>query len=216
MIKSYASNKDVAKSSSGTTSQTVVVTRVSELSNDKGYLTAEDLPEELDPHVSEWARQKTKPSYTAQEVGALPETTVIPDELQDLQEDATHRTVTDAEKTRWDAKQDAVVDIDAIRAGAALGATALQTHQDISGKANVGDVYRKNETYSRAEVNSLIVPADHETVIVDAANWPLATGQANTVYRVPGENSYADYGWTGSAFVKLAEYTTAYSGKVWY
>lgn len=216
MIKSYAPKKDTATSSNATTSQTVVVTRVSELSNDKGYLTADDLPEEQDPHVSEWARQETKPGYTAEEVGALPDTTPIPDELQDLQDDATHRTVTDTEKARWDAKQDAISDLAALRAGAAAGATALQEHQDISGKANVTDVYGKNETYSRSEVNSLIASADSNVVIVEAADWPLASGAANTIYRVPGTNSYADYGWTGSAFVKLADYTTAYSGRVWY
>lgn len=33
---------------------------------------------ETDPTVPEWAKAKTKPSYTASEVGALPDTTVIP------------------------------------------------------------------------------------------------------------------------------------------
>jgi outer membrane murein-binding lipoprotein Lpp len=30
----------------------------------------------------------------------------IPDELADLSDDATHRTVTDTEKSTWNAKQD--------------------------------------------------------------------------------------------------------------
>ena len=33
---------------------------------------------ETDPTVPEWAKAATKPSYTASEVGALPDTTVIP------------------------------------------------------------------------------------------------------------------------------------------
>lgn len=33
---------------------------------------------ETDPTVPEWAKAKTKPSYTASEVGALPNTTVVP------------------------------------------------------------------------------------------------------------------------------------------
>lgn len=33
---------------------------------------------ETDPTVPSWAKQSTKPSYTAQEVGALPDTTTIP------------------------------------------------------------------------------------------------------------------------------------------
>ena len=36
------------------------------------------LTEESDPTVPTWAKQSTKPTYTASEVGALPDTTVIP------------------------------------------------------------------------------------------------------------------------------------------
>lgn len=38
-----------------------------------GYLTAE-----TDPTVPAWAKAANKPTYTASEVGALPDTTVIP------------------------------------------------------------------------------------------------------------------------------------------
>lgn len=44
-------------------------------------LTAEDvgaIADETDPNVPDWAKQPTKPSYTAEEVGALPASTVIP------------------------------------------------------------------------------------------------------------------------------------------
>ena len=44
-----------------------VPTRVSELENDAGYLTSYT---ETDPTVPAWAKQSTKPSYTAAEVGA--------------------------------------------------------------------------------------------------------------------------------------------------
>lgn len=55
---------------------------------------------EVDPTVPAWAKEETKPSYTADEVGALADTTV----LADLGTDAEHRTVTDAEKQTWNAK----------------------------------------------------------------------------------------------------------------
>lgn len=55
---------------------------------------------ETDPTVPAWAKAASKPSYTATEVGALPNTTT----LADLTGDATHRTVTDVEKTAWNAK----------------------------------------------------------------------------------------------------------------
>lgn len=59
---------------------------------------------ETDPTVPAWAKADKKPTYTASEVGALPNTTVIPTTLAGLAEDATHRVVTDEEKTAWNAK----------------------------------------------------------------------------------------------------------------
>lgn len=84
---------------------------------------------ETDPTVPAWAKAEIKPTYTASEVGAvpttrtvngkalsgnialnatdvgaLPNTTVIPTTLAGLTEDATHRVVTDTEKATWNAK----------------------------------------------------------------------------------------------------------------
>lgn len=58
------------------------------------------------PEFADWVLQAEKPTYTASEVGALPNTTEIPQNLSDLQEDATHRTVTDTEKQSWNRKSD--------------------------------------------------------------------------------------------------------------
>lgn len=54
--------------------------KVSDLQNDAGYLTAE-----TDPTVPQWAKAQNKPTYTAQEVGALPADTPIPSKVSDLQ-----------------------------------------------------------------------------------------------------------------------------------
>ncbi len=59
---------------------------------------------ETDPTVPAWAKQQTKPTYTASEVGALPSNTPIPDSLSDLHDDSNHRLVTDAEKQIWNNK----------------------------------------------------------------------------------------------------------------
>ena len=59
---------------------------------------------ETDPTVPSWAKQSTKPSYTASEVGALPDSTTIPSALSQLSDDSTHRTVTDSEKSTWNSK----------------------------------------------------------------------------------------------------------------
>lgn len=52
---------------------------------------------------------------------------VTPTELKDLTGDATHRVVTDIQIAAWDAKQGVISDLQEIRSGAALGATALQS-----------------------------------------------------------------------------------------
>lgn len=113
----------------------------------------------------------------ASDIGALPDTTAIPSALSDLTSDATHRTVTDTEKSTWGGKQSALTDtqMNAVNSGitstkvntydgysstisakytkpstgipktdlasavqTSLGKadTALQSHQDISGKEN--------------------------------------------------------------------------------
>lgn len=49
--------------------RTAIPTKVSELTNDSGYLTTES-----DPTVPGWAKSPSKPTYTAAEVGARPDT----------------------------------------------------------------------------------------------------------------------------------------------
>lgn len=76
--------------------------------------------EEQDPTVPEWAKEESKPKYSASEVGARPDTwmpsaadvgalpasTKIPAKLSDMEGDDTHRTVTDTEKEKWNGKSD--------------------------------------------------------------------------------------------------------------
>ena len=69
-----------------------IPTKVSELTNDSGYLTSYT---ETDPTVPAWAKQQNKPSYTASEVGALPDTTVIPSNTSDLTNDSGFITSAD-------------------------------------------------------------------------------------------------------------------------
>lgn len=124
---------------------------------------------ETDPTVPSWAKQPTKPTYTAQEVGALPADTPIPTKTSDLNNDSGFITEDDipegtvvepataapsmdgtaavgssAKYAREDhvhphdtSKQDTISDLVAIRSGAALGATALQpTGMDNAPTAN--------------------------------------------------------------------------------
>ena len=56
------------------------------------YMEANPI-EETDPTVSDWAKQPKKPTYTASEVGALPDTTKIPSKTSDLQNDSKFTTL---------------------------------------------------------------------------------------------------------------------------
>ena len=71
-----------------------VPTKVSELTNDSGYLTSFT---ETDPTVPAWAKAASKPTYTASEVGAAP--------ASHTSDSTVH--VTSKEKTAWNAKADA-------------------------------------------------------------------------------------------------------------
>lgn len=67
-------------------------TKVSDFTNDAGYLTSFT---ETDPTVPAWAKTAQKPSYTASEVGALPSNTHIPSTTAELTNDAEFVTIDD-------------------------------------------------------------------------------------------------------------------------
>lgn len=68
---------------------TVIPSATSQLVNDSGYIVGADVPSnETDPTVPAWAKASTKPTYTAAEVHALPDTTVIPSSTSDLVNDS--------------------------------------------------------------------------------------------------------------------------------
>lgn len=70
-----------------------VPTNVSAFTNDSGYITGAQVPSnETDPTVPSWAKASTKPTYTASEVGALPDSTAIPTKTSDLQNDSGYIT----------------------------------------------------------------------------------------------------------------------------
>lgn len=56
------------------------------------------ITEESDPTVPEWAKQPKKPTYTATEVGALPEDTQIPSKVSELENDAQYAKTSELPK----------------------------------------------------------------------------------------------------------------------
>lgn len=71
---------------------------------------------ETDPTVPNWAKQPEKPTYTATEVGALPDTTVIPTKTSQLENDSGF--ITDATGVESVNGQTGVVVLDATDVGA--------------------------------------------------------------------------------------------------
>lgn len=101
---------------------------------------------ETDPTVPSWAKASSKPSYTASEVGALPDTTVIPSKVSDLQNDSgfiTGYTETDPTVPSW-AKQSSKPTYTASEVG------AVPTTRKVNGKALSSDI-----TLSASDVSAL-------------------------------------------------------------
>ena len=103
----------------GNVAKVIVPTKVSDLSNDSGFITGYT---ETDPTVPSWAKQPSKPTYTASEVGALPDSTQIPSKTSDLTNDsgfiesetdpvfiasAAHG-ISSSDISAWNAKQNAL------------------------------------------------------------------------------------------------------------
>lgn len=122
--------------------------------------------------IYDWAQASTKPSYTAAEVGALPEDTAIPDELSDLSDDSTHRLVTDTEKSTWNGKQDAIdsshkLSADLIEDGTTNKAYTATEKTKLSGIASGAEV--NQNAFSNVKVGSTTVAADAKTDTVELA-----------------------------------------------
>ena len=62
----------------------------------------------------------------------------------------------------------------------------------------------KSNTYTKSEVDGLVSGINNNVIIGELPS----TGQLqNRIYRVPGTNSYTDWAWNGSSWVKLAEFS---------
>lgn len=105
----------------------------------KSYLEKNPI-EETDPTVPTWAKEEEKPTYTAEEVGALPSTTVIPSKLSELTADDEHETVTKEEKQAWNAKSD-----------------FSGEYRDLKGKPELAEwvLQSRKPTYTASEVGAL-------------------------------------------------------------
>lgn len=120
-------------------------------------------------------------------------------------------------RTRWNNKQDAISDLDTIRAWAAKWMTALQPGlvDNVSELINdawyltkaasdLVNYYTKNETYNKQEINNLIQNfGGFEVVSV----LPSSNIQRNLIYLLgpTGNNSYEEYVYIGNQWVKIGD-----------
>lgn len=142
----------------------LVPTKVSELNNDSGFITGYT---ETDPTVPSWAKASSKPSYTASEVGALPDTTTIPSALSDLSDDSTHRVVTDTEKSTWNNKADKI---------------SIVSH----GTSNTTFTLPPNVFHTWGTVSSLNITLGTGTTYLDEYMFEFVSGSTPTNLNVNG------------------------------
>ena len=115
---------------------------------------------ESDPTVPSWAKQSTKPAYTADEVGALPaDTPLFSGNYNDLEDKPTIPVVP--------------ANVSAFNNDAGY----LTQHQDISGKAD------KSDTYTKGDVDGLLV--NKQDTISDLATIRSGANAGSTAYQKP-------------------------------
>ena len=127
----------------------------------KSYLEKNPI-EDTDPTVPEWAKAEEKPTYTAEEVGALPSTTVIPSKLSELTADDEHETVTKEEKQAWNAKSDFSGEYRDLKGKPELAEWALQSEKPTYTASEVGAL--PDTTEIPKNLSDLQDDAEHRTV----------------------------------------------------
>lgn len=121
----------------------------------------------------------TKP----EDIGALPDSTVIPGALSDLSEDTTHRVVTDAEKEAWNAKSNfsgSYNDLTNKPTIPSIAGLASTTYVDDAVKNKVdkdGNKVLSTNDYTTTEKNKLAGIAAGAEVNVNA-DWNATSGDA--------------------------------------
>lgn len=140
----------------------------------KSYLEKNPI-EETDPTVPAWAKEEEKPTYTAEEVGALPSTTVIPSKLSELTADDEHETVTKEEKQAWNAKSDFSGEYRDLRGKPELAEWALQREKPTYTAREVGTL--PDTTEIPKNLSDLQDDAEHRTVTdTEKQSWNDKSG----------------------------------------
>ena len=137
------------------------------------YLTAE-----TDPTVPDWAKQPSKPTYTASEVGALPSTTKIPSKPEEVGADpaGTAGNAVSAHNTNTEAHNDMRLQLQALtdRLNAFFDSddTTLDELSEIVTYIKSNKTLIDSITTSKVNVSDII-----DNLITNVANKPLSAAQ---------------------------------------
>ena len=153
----------------------------------KKYLE-EHAIQESDPTVPAWAKAEEKPTYTAEEVGALPDTTEIPKNLSDLQDDAEHRTVTDTEKQSWNDKSDFSGNYEDLRGKPTIPTVPTKLPNPQTLTITYGG---KNHTYDGSEAIAVTIETGGIERIEKLSTDTTVTLEPNKLYVFPEMESLA-------------------------
>jgi hypothetical protein len=211
----------------------------------------------------------TSHTHTAEEVGALPDTTSIPSKTSDLTNDsgfitgytlpiassnalggvkingnnisigndgtlsATDTTYSASDfdikdlsdttglRNTWSGKQDVIDDLDTIRSGATLGATALQSVPseyitDTELGTTLLDYYTTGDTYTKTEVNNLINNSEKFHYEIYANLSDVTDPKDNVLYLIgpsgTGSDKYEEYVYANNVFTKIGDTTIDLTG----
>ena len=120
----------------------------------QGYITAES-----DPTVPSWAKQSAKPTYTAQEVGALPSSTSIPTKTSDLTNDSgfltQHQSLSGYATEQWvENKGYLTSETDPVFGASAAAGITSNDIDNWNGKLNADATAKKTSSIPFAVVDS--------------------------------------------------------------
>lgn len=157
------------------------------------------------PTVSAWAQQPTKPAYTAQEVGALPNTAFIPTKVSDLPNDAGYAT-TAAMTTALAGKQDTLTFDTTPTANSTKPVTSGGIKTYVDNKATITGITTSQDgtfTISLSDGNSYTIYLNH-THPQYVESEDLATVATSGSYNdledkpsIPSLSGYVKF-WTGT------------------
>lgn len=174
-----------------------VPTKVSDLTNDSGFLTSYT---ETDPTVPAWAKAANKPVYTADEVGALPDSTVIPSASAATPlMDGTAAVGT----SNAFARGDHVHPSDTNKVDVSTFNTTVEAFQTAIGNFDTTITDISNNYARKTDITNMY---KYKGSVAAVANLPSAGNTTGDVYNV--ESSGMNYAWNGTEWDALGEIFT--------